>query len=152
MTKDKEPQKDNPISRSDLSFYKKNNFELTHMNHPQFSKLYEYPELHLNIEPPNCYKNVPDQQIKLDLYHEETLLYIFYNYTETAIQIDAYNLLIERGYFFSTIYTSFVLFEGKPVIDDLNRTITIFDPFFWKKIEKSVIFDKEFVESIKGRI
>ncbi|KRH92394.1 putative transcriptional regulator, partial [Pseudoloma neurophilia] len=51
-----------------------------------------------------------------------------------------------------TIYKCFIDIEGNKIIDNKNRKITIFDPFYWKKIEKTVIFDKEFVDSIKGKI
>lgn len=152
MTKDKEPQKNEDSLGPDLSAFTVNNFEKEYMNYPPASKLYDYPELHLDVLSPKCYRTIQEQEIKLELYHEETLFYIFYTYTETVVQIEAYNLLISKGYFFSSIYKCFINFDGKKDIDNQNRKIIIFDPFYWKKIEKTVVFDKEFVESIKGRI
>lgn len=152
MAKDLDPFKEREKKGPDLSLFTASNFETENMNHPPNSRLYDYTELHLNILSLNCYRSIQEQEIKLELYHEETLFYIFYTFTESDIQIDAYNLLISKGYSFSTIYKSFISFGGNKTIDNQNRKITIFDPHYWKKIEKTVVFDKEFVESIKGRI
>ncbi|KRH94198.1 putative transcriptional regulator, partial [Pseudoloma neurophilia] len=138
MTMDKDPQKREENTGPDLSKFTPYNFERDKMKFPPNCKLYDYSELHMNVLSLNCYKSIPEQEIKTELYHEETLFYIFYTYTESDKQIAAYNLLIEKGYFYSTIYKCFIDIEGNKIIDNKNRKITIFDPFYWKKIEKTV--------------
>lgn len=152
MKKDEDHLKEDYDSGPNLSNFTLNNFKTNNYKQLPTLPFFEYPEVHIDNLSPICYNSIQDQKIKLNLYHEETLFYIFYTYTETDVQKQVYNLLITKGYWYCTIYKCFICFDGKKIIDNQNRKISIFDPFHWKKIEKNVNFDKEFVDSIKGTI
>ncbi|ELA48425.1 hypothetical protein VCUG_00034 [Vavraia culicis subsp. floridensis] len=150
MKKENDSSTDEESVENNLNIYTLQNIENYALKEYPTLPLYEYPEPNLDTLSPICYSTVQKPELKLELYHEETLFYIFYTYTETSAQIKAYNLLIAKGYSFSTIYKCFMLYTGKKIVDNANRKIVIFDPFYWKKIEKNVVFDKNFVDSIKG--
>lgn len=150
MKKEYDSSTDEESSENNICAYTLRNIENIDIKEYPTLPLYDYPEPNLDTLSPICYGTVQQPELKLELYHEETLFYIFYTYTETSAQLKAYNLLIEKGYLFSTTFKCFILFTGKKICDNTNRKIIVFDPFYWKKIEKSVIFDKSFVDSIKG--
>lgn len=152
MKKEDEIVNENQVLSMILSKYTLKSFENNQEKQYPTLPLYNYPEPHLDLLSPICYGSIKNQKMKLELYHEETLFYIFYTYTETPVQIDAYNLLISKGYYFSTSLKCFFTFTGKKIVDNTSRKIVIFDPFEWKKEEKSVVFDKEFIESIKESV
>lgn len=152
MKKDQNSSSDREVLENSLSMYTLQNIESGLLKQYPTLPLYNYAESNIETVSPTCYSMVQRPELKLELYHEETLFYVFYTYTETATQVKAYNLLISKGYWFSTIYKCFVLFTGQKVCDNTSRKILIFDPFYWKKIEKNVVFDKSFVDSIKGAV
>lgn len=106
-----------------------------------------------------CYINVGPVYPKITALHEETLFYIFYMCPADRIQESAFYLLLELGYFFCTTLKCFVSFTeknvaeqlvaGKSILDNSKHKIVIFDPFSWEKLTKEVVYDKDFIESLK---
>lgn len=106
-----------------------------------------------------CYANVASANPKFTLLHEETLFYIFYMYPGDRMQESAFCMLLDLGYFFCTMLKCFVSFTekhvaeqlvaGRSILDNKKHKIVIFDPFCWEKLTKEVIYDVDFVSSLK---
>eukprot|EP00866_Antonospora_locustae_P001367 jgi/Antlo1/1367/1210 len=106
-----------------------------------------------------CYANVVCANPKLTLLHEETLFYIFYMYPGDRMQESAFFMLLDLGYFFCTTLKCFVSFtekhiaeqltSGRSILDNKKHKIVIFDPFCWEKLTKEVVYDSDFVNSLK---
>lgn len=98
---------------------------------------------------PQCYINLANVNPNIKYLHEETLFYIFYNMIGQEVQMQAYRALIERRYHFHTKMNMFVKFGGERIADDTIRRITYFDVYNWKRDVIEVVFDKEFIESLR---
>lgn len=106
-----------------------------------------------------CYTSVGPVSPKITSLHEETLFYIFYMCPADRIQESVFYLLLELGYFFCTTLKCFLSFAeksvaedvvaGRPIQDNSKHKIVIFDPFSWEKLTKEIVYDKDFLESLK---
>ena len=83
---------------------------------------------------------------------EETLFYIFYAFVNTDLQVSAYNELIEKGYVYSRTLDLFVSLPSSRKPDGISRTITVFDPWEWKKTSQAVVFSKDFIQGLEGKV
>lgn len=106
-----------------------------------------------------CYSNITSVHPKLSFLHEETLFYIFYMCPGDRRQENAFYILLDLGYFFCTTLRCFVSFtekqaaeqliSGQAIVDDNKHKIIIFDPFCWEKLTKEVVYDADFIESLR---
>ncbi|KAF7677980.1 putative NOT transcription complex subunit VIP2 [Astathelohania contejeani] len=100
---------------------------------------------------PQCYREITKITPNASLYSEDTLLYIFYNFPGDKLQVEAYNRLIELKYYYSKQHQCFITFTDPPEIDNIKRTVMMFDPYQWSKIPKEVVFDDEFINSLETK-
>lgn len=101
---------------------------------------------------PECYSTFTFSNLNVKTFLEETLFFIFYSLPESELQIKAYNELINRGYRFSKTLDVFVFFSESKIADTKKRTISVFDPFSWEKIQKEVVFDDSFISNLEEQV
>jgi len=101
---------------------------------------------------PECYKHTKPGAISISLLHDETLFYVFYNLTESKLQVQAYNELLKRGYFYSLALDRFVIFNCPKIEDSKRKAITVFQPLEWKKEVVEVVFTENFVNTLEGAL
>lgn len=101
---------------------------------------------------PECYNTFTYTNIQITNFHEETLFFIFYALVESTMQLNAYNELISRGYYFSKTFDGFVFLEDQKIVDNRRRKVLCFDPFEWEKIAKDVCFDETFINGLVGKV
>lgn len=97
---------------------------------------------------PSCYKNVQRPNINVELLHEETLFYIFYNLIGEKIQNDAYKELIQRNYFYHQKVDFFVMLNNPKIVDNKRHVVCFFNCYTWKKENVALWFDNEFIEAL----
>ncbi|TBT96605.1 hypothetical protein CWI37_2884p0010, partial [Hamiltosporidium tvaerminnensis] len=98
---------------------------------------------------PSCYTEFAPISPKIELLHEETLFYIFYSFNDENLRLQAFNTLIKKNYLYSSKINCFVL-ATKNIPDNSKKNILIFDPLKWEKVMKEIIYDEEFVNSLKA--
>lgn len=114
---------------------------------------YKIPNLKIARMFPECYANFTFNNINVQNFHEETLFFIFYSLVESDLQLQAYNELIKKGYYYSKTLDGFVFFEESLKISDNRRKkIQFFDIENWEKQSKEVVFDDAFINSLQGKI
>lgn len=98
---------------------------------------------------PECYRDINTPNIPVKALNEETLFYIFYAMPETEMQIEAYNEIINKGYFYSTQLGEFVYVKDSVKTDNKVKTILVFNPHKWEKENIDVMFDSKFIDSLQ---
>ena len=106
-----------------------------------------------------CYASIVSVYPKLSALHEETLFYIFYMHPGDKIQESAFYLLLDLGYYFCTALGYFLNFterhiseklaSGQSILDNARHRVVVFDPFSWEKVSREVLYDRDFVESLR---
>jgi len=101
---------------------------------------------------PECYTTFTFNNVNIKALHEETLFFIFYALIESELQVQAYNELILKGYYFSRMLDGFVFFDDLKTVDNKRKKILFFDPFEWEKCLKEVVFDEKFINSLESSV
>lgn len=120
-----------------------------HVSNPDYNKNQKSSPI-LSRMLPECYTTFTFNNVCIQNLHEETLFYIFYAMHESDLQIKAYNELMHKGYLFSKSLDSFVVLGDLKIADNRKRTIVVFDPCEWEKINKEVVFDEQFINSLES--
>ncbi|ORD95676.1 hypothetical protein HERIO_2307 [Hepatospora eriocheir] len=96
---------------------------------------------------PKCYTEFNFDNIKFNSLNEQTLFYIFYAIPNSQIQIDAFNELINRDFYYSKTLEMFCYLKN-PQADYSNKSIEVFNPIKWEKETKTILFDSKFIDNL----